>query len=233
MIAVRAETTKNRRGRVVPYSAPAGELYAAYLHERRDGGRLTRGPLFVSASRRNRGAPIPGPGGDRRTPPADVELLGVRGRCGAFAPVSGEWVSTLNVDDRCQTPIAQSHIRELVVGQKVCHLRHFLIDLLTLLLEIRLARGLDGDRDRLGLAQRARRAGAAGTRRRRGIDDCQLPRHRQRAGGRAACSAHTVRTKGDRLRRSPTRRAAPSAGRRTRLVRSTGPVSNVRRYSAL
>jgi hypothetical protein len=51
-----------------------------------------------------------------------------------------------------QTPIPQSHIRELVAGQQGCHLRHLLVYLLTLLLEIRLARGLDCDRDRLGLA---------------------------------------------------------------------------------
>src|SRR6266568_2496519 len=40
---------------------------------------------------------------NRRTPSADGELLGVRGRRGAFAPVSGEWVSMLSVDDRCQS----------------------------------------------------------------------------------------------------------------------------------
>jgi integrase/recombinase XerD len=58
LLRVRAETTKGRaRDRVVPYSAPTGELYAAYLAERRELTRA-RGPLFVSASRRNRGRPI-------------------------------------------------------------------------------------------------------------------------------------------------------------------------------
>jgi site-specific recombinase XerD len=58
LLRVRAETTKGRaRERVVPYSAPTGELYAAYLGERRALTRA-RGPLFVSASRRNRGCPI-------------------------------------------------------------------------------------------------------------------------------------------------------------------------------
>jgi site-specific recombinase XerD len=53
-VRVRAETTKTRRGRVVPYSAVAGRLLAAYLVHRR---RLTsaRGALFVSESPRNRG----------------------------------------------------------------------------------------------------------------------------------------------------------------------------------
>jgi integrase len=58
LLTVRAETTKNRQARVVPYSAAAGELYAAYLRERRALGVAARGPLFVSGSRRNRGAPI-------------------------------------------------------------------------------------------------------------------------------------------------------------------------------
>jgi integrase/recombinase XerD len=54
---VRAETTKTRRGRVVPYSAAAGELLRGYLAHRRT---ITskRGGLFVSESRRNRGEPI-------------------------------------------------------------------------------------------------------------------------------------------------------------------------------
>ena len=66
---------------------------------------------------------------------ARFELLRLRGHGGS------QW------SDR-QTPIAQSHIGELVVGQQVGHLRHLLIDLLTLLLEISLARGL-----RMGLSQ--------------------------------------------------------------------------------
>lgn len=58
LLRIRAETTKGRvRDRVVPYSVASGELYAAYLQDR---SRLSRerGPLFVSASRRNRGRPI-------------------------------------------------------------------------------------------------------------------------------------------------------------------------------
>jgi integrase/recombinase XerD len=56
-ITVRAETTKSQRGRVVPYSAVAGQLLASYLQQRR---RLTtaRGALFVSESPRNRGVGV-------------------------------------------------------------------------------------------------------------------------------------------------------------------------------
>ncbi len=56
-LRVRAETTKTRAGRVVPYSAPAGELLGAYLAHRRTIARA-RGALLVSESRRNRGEPI-------------------------------------------------------------------------------------------------------------------------------------------------------------------------------
>ena len=56
-LRVRAETTKGRRERVVPYSAPTGELYAAYLARRRELSR-ERGPLFLSESRRNLARPI-------------------------------------------------------------------------------------------------------------------------------------------------------------------------------
>ena len=56
-VRIRAETTKGRRERVVPYSVPTSALLRAYLDERR---RLStaRGPLFLSTSRRNRAAPI-------------------------------------------------------------------------------------------------------------------------------------------------------------------------------
>jgi integrase len=57
LLRVRAEVTKGRRERVVPYSAPTGRLYAAYLPERRRLSR-ERGRLFRSASDRNRGAPL-------------------------------------------------------------------------------------------------------------------------------------------------------------------------------
>jgi len=58
MVRIRAETTKGRsRDRVVPYSAATGELFAEYLRERRALSR-ERGPLFISASRRNRGEPV-------------------------------------------------------------------------------------------------------------------------------------------------------------------------------
>jgi len=53
MVRVRAETTKTRRGRSVPYSAATGVLLAAYLHHRATISR-SRGSLFVSESRRNR-----------------------------------------------------------------------------------------------------------------------------------------------------------------------------------
>jgi site-specific recombinase XerD len=56
-LRVRAETTKTRRGRVVPYSATAGVLLRCYLTERRELTRK-RGGLLVSESRRNRGEPI-------------------------------------------------------------------------------------------------------------------------------------------------------------------------------
>ena len=57
MLRIRAETTKNRQERVVPYSVAAGELYAQYLRHRR-GLCQDRGRLFVSESRRNKGRPI-------------------------------------------------------------------------------------------------------------------------------------------------------------------------------
>jgi integrase len=57
LVRIRAETTKGRRERVIPYSEHTGTLYMAYLQERRMLSR-SRGPVFVSESRRNRGAPI-------------------------------------------------------------------------------------------------------------------------------------------------------------------------------
>lgn len=57
LIRVRAETTKNRQERVVPYSPGTEALYHAYLHHRETISRA-RGPLFLSESRRNRARPI-------------------------------------------------------------------------------------------------------------------------------------------------------------------------------
>jgi integrase/recombinase XerD len=56
-LRIRAETTKGRRERVVPYSAATGQLMRSYLQERR---ALSSAPgaLFLSASHRNRAAPI-------------------------------------------------------------------------------------------------------------------------------------------------------------------------------
>ncbi|MGB6165010.1 MAG: tyrosine-type recombinase/integrase [Pseudonocardiaceae bacterium] len=56
-LRVRAETTKNRLERVVPYSAPTGVLLSGYLAHRAALSRA-RGPLFLSESRRNRGEPL-------------------------------------------------------------------------------------------------------------------------------------------------------------------------------
>lgn len=57
LLTVRAEHTKNRFGRVVPYSPVTGELYTAWLTERRMLSSF-RGPLFLSRSPRNRAEPI-------------------------------------------------------------------------------------------------------------------------------------------------------------------------------
>jgi integrase/recombinase XerD len=56
-LRVRAETTKNRRERVVPYSAATGVLLSGYLVHRATLSRA-RGPLFLSESRRNRAQPL-------------------------------------------------------------------------------------------------------------------------------------------------------------------------------
>lgn len=57
LLRVRAETTKGRRERVVPYSAVGGELLRAYLTHRAGASRA-RGPLFLSESRRNHAQPL-------------------------------------------------------------------------------------------------------------------------------------------------------------------------------
>jgi integrase/recombinase XerD len=56
-LRVRAETTKTRRERVVPYSASTGVLLADYLQHRSTLSRA-RGPLFLSESRRNHADPL-------------------------------------------------------------------------------------------------------------------------------------------------------------------------------
>jgi integrase/recombinase XerD len=57
MVRVRAETTKTRRGRSVPYSAATGVLLVTYLEHRATISR-SRGPLLLSESRRNRAEPL-------------------------------------------------------------------------------------------------------------------------------------------------------------------------------
>lgn len=57
LLRVRAETTKNRQERIVPYSLATSRLYEAYLVQRSTLSR-NRGPLFLSESRRNRTTPI-------------------------------------------------------------------------------------------------------------------------------------------------------------------------------
>src|ERR1700691_4215895 len=56
-LRVRAETTKTRRERVVPYSAPTGMLLAEYLRHQAVISRA-RGPLFLSESRRTHAEPL-------------------------------------------------------------------------------------------------------------------------------------------------------------------------------
>jgi site-specific recombinase XerD len=57
MLRVRAQTTKTRRERMVPYSAPTGVLLSEYLRHRAALSRA-RGPLFLSESRRNLAARV-------------------------------------------------------------------------------------------------------------------------------------------------------------------------------
>ena len=57
MLTIRAETTKGRRTRVVPYGPHSCTLYTAYLHQRRALNRQP-GPLFLSESNRNRAQPV-------------------------------------------------------------------------------------------------------------------------------------------------------------------------------
>jgi integrase/recombinase XerD len=56
-LKIRAETTKGRRERVVPFSASSSELLHCYLLHRRTLGQKC-GPLFLSESRRNYTEPI-------------------------------------------------------------------------------------------------------------------------------------------------------------------------------
>jgi hypothetical protein len=57
LLRIRSEATKSRRERVVPYSAPTGEIFGQYLRVRRELSR-ERGRLFLSESCRNLGQPI-------------------------------------------------------------------------------------------------------------------------------------------------------------------------------
>ena len=57
LVRIRAETTKGRRERVVPYSTATAALLHAYLAHRRTLS-VARGQLFLSESHRNRAAPI-------------------------------------------------------------------------------------------------------------------------------------------------------------------------------
>ena len=56
-LRIRAETTKNRQERILPYCGATSLLYGAYLQQRRELSR-ERGPLFLSESRRNRAQPL-------------------------------------------------------------------------------------------------------------------------------------------------------------------------------
>jgi integrase/recombinase XerD len=57
ILRIPAENTKNRKSRAVPFSKPTCELYATYLHVRRQLNRHP-GALFLSESRRNPGTPL-------------------------------------------------------------------------------------------------------------------------------------------------------------------------------
>lgn len=56
VLRIRAETTKNHKERIVPFSIHTGTLYQQCLADRREISSA-RGPLFLSASNRNRAQP--------------------------------------------------------------------------------------------------------------------------------------------------------------------------------
>lgn len=94
-LRVRAETTKNRRARVVPYSAATGMLLQAYLAHRR-ALSTARGLLFLSESRRNRTQPI-----TLWTWSKVIRALAVRAELARF--------STHTLRHLCLTDLARSH----------------------------------------------------------------------------------------------------------------------------
>lgn len=57
LLRIRAETTKNKQGRVVPYSEATGSLLATYLKRRRQLSSNLQ-PLFLSESHRNHAQPL-------------------------------------------------------------------------------------------------------------------------------------------------------------------------------
>ena len=57
LLNIRAEITKNKTQRVVPYSMTSSHLFQEYLCDRRAMGS-SRGPLFLSTSNRNCGKPL-------------------------------------------------------------------------------------------------------------------------------------------------------------------------------
>jgi site-specific recombinase XerD len=57
LLRIRAETTKGRQERIVPYSVATDQLLASYLRWRRQLSRAA-GPLFLSESRRNTAQPV-------------------------------------------------------------------------------------------------------------------------------------------------------------------------------
>jgi integrase/recombinase XerD len=57
LLSLRAEITKSRRQRIVPYSLQTGKLYVEYLQHRRCISK-ERGGLFLSESRRNWAQPV-------------------------------------------------------------------------------------------------------------------------------------------------------------------------------
>jgi site-specific recombinase XerD len=58
LVHVRAETTKSKRAREVCFGSATAQLLVAYLRQRTQRFGRVDGALFLSDSRRNRGAPL-------------------------------------------------------------------------------------------------------------------------------------------------------------------------------